>query len=62
MAGRPGEPVDSFGVFGRLFLSLVAKLMREHAHYAEVTIIISEGNLRQVRVNRSFLPTDLPQV
>jgi hypothetical protein len=61
MAGRPGEPVDSFGIFGRLFLSLVAKLMREHAH-AEVVIIIAEGNLRQVRVNRSFLPTDLPQV
>jgi hypothetical protein len=44
-----------------LFGRLISRLMTDHAH-AEVVLTIQDGNLRQVRVNRSYLPGDLPKV
>jgi len=30
--------------------------------YTEITIVIQDGNLQRVKVNQSFLPTDIPKV
>lgn len=57
---RGQEPLN-FGSFWSLFGRLVARLGREKAH-AEVVIIMHDGCISQVRVNRSYLPNTLPEV
>lgn len=53
------EPLN-LEMFWRLYTRLVGRLLTEKAH-AEVVLIIQEGAIRQVRVNRSYLPRDLPK-
>lgn len=60
MAPRQADPLD-IGLFWRLLSRLVGKLMEQHAH-AEVVLIMQEGKIRQVRINRSYLPANLPEV
>lgn len=40
---------------------LVARMIVEHAH-CEVVISVQDGRVRNVRVNRSYLPDNLPEV
>lgn len=47
--------------FWRLYERLVLRLSKERAH-AEVVLIVHEGSIRQVRINRSYLPANLPEV
>jgi hypothetical protein len=53
------EPLN-FQTFWSLLARLVTRQMRERAH-AEIVLIIQDGNIRQVRVNRSYLPANLPE-
>lgn len=59
MAPAQADPLN-FGVFWSLLGKLVARMMKEHAH-AEVVLIMHEGSIRQVRINRSYLPGNLPE-
>ncbi len=56
----PATPVDAASFWAR-FQRLVAGLQIEHAH-ANVVLIIQDGTIKQVRVDRSFLPGSLPDV
>jgi hypothetical protein len=60
MANSPAEPLN-FGTFWSLLGKLVVRLMKERMH-GEVVLVFHEGNLSIVRVNRSFLPGNLPEV
>jgi hypothetical protein len=66
-AGRTADLGDTrrktlnLGTFWGLFGKLIARLAREHAH-AEVVLIMHEGQIKQVRVNRSYLPENLPDI
>lgn len=60
MAPSQVEPLN-LEVFWRLYGKLVTRLMRERAH-AEVVILMRAGDLTQVRINRSYLPRDLPEL
>lgn len=60
--GDPRRPQElNLSAFWGLFAKLVGRLGRERAH-AEIVLIMHEGQIRQVRVNRSYLPQDLPEV
>lgn len=61
MGPAPSHKELNFGVFWGLFGRLVARLCRERAH-AEIVIIMHEGQIRQVRINRSYLPQDIPDL
>jgi hypothetical protein len=51
------SPVTSFWTgLGRLF----ARLLAERAH-VDLIIHVREGKVQSVRVDRRYLPTDLPQ-
>jgi len=45
--------------FWAVYSALVAGLLRENAH-AEVTLVVRDQKIQLVRVNRTFLPNDLP--
>jgi len=51
----------NFATFWTSLGKLVVRLLRERAH-GEIVITIQDGNLRLVRVNRNYLPTDLPDL
>lgn len=56
----PAEPAtlqNTVVKVGRLLLKLVA----ERAHVS-VTITVQDGNIRLVRVDRAYLPENLPDV
>lgn len=55
-AVTPGFPV-MWSMLGRL----IVQLLGAKAH-ADVVIQIKDGNVQIVRVNQSFLPSNLPQV
>jgi hypothetical protein len=59
MAG-PAQSLD-LGLFWGLLGRMLARLLTEHAH-AEIVIAVQDGVVRLVRVNRSYLPTKLPEV
>lgn len=54
-------PTPGLPVFITLFSRLIAKLLAERAH-CDVVLQLKEGKVQLVRVNRSYLPADLPQV
>lgn len=54
------EPAP-LAIFWRNLGRIVAQLLTEGAH-AEVIVAVQDGKVRLVRVNRSFLPTDLSKV
>ena len=53
---KPEE--KGFGIFWRLFGFVVGRLVSERAH-AEVVIVLADGKIQRIRVNRSFLPEDI---
>jgi hypothetical protein len=55
------EEAKGFGIFWRLFGLVVSRLIGERAH-AEVVLVMAEGKLQRVRINRSFLPGDIGAV
>lgn len=59
MVGR-SQSVD-LALFWRLFTKLVGALLKERAH-AEISIVIRDGSVQIVRVNRTFQPSNLPDV
>lgn len=54
------EPVG-FPVFWHMLSRMVAALLGERA-FADVVLIMRDGKISQVRVNRTFLPEQLPKV
>lgn len=56
----PPATVDP-GVFWMRLQRLILGLQVEHAH-ANIVLVMQDGVLRQVRVDRSFLPGALPDV
>lgn len=57
--GPPAPEPVNFETFGVKLLRLLARLVGERAH-VEVVIVIAQGTVQRVRVNRSFLPAALP--
>ena len=60
MAANKIDPVN-IQAFWRVYSALVDGLLREGAH-AEVTLVLRDRGVQIVRVNRTFLPGDLPQI
>lgn len=54
---KPLDPATFFSLYNKLIVGL----MREGAH-AEVALSIQQGIIKQVRVNRSYLPGNLPSL
>lgn len=54
------QPVN-FSVFADRLTKLIGALAAGKAH-AEVSVQIQDGTIKYVRVNRGFLPSDLPDV
>jgi hypothetical protein len=59
MASPPTEL--NFPFFWGLLGRLAVKLLKERAH-GEITLIFENGNIKIVRVNRVYLPNNLPDV
>lgn len=59
MGNLPPDKID-FSMFVRQIGGILARLIKERAH-AELVVTIHEGNVKLVRVNRSFSPTGLPE-
>jgi hypothetical protein len=60
-ATKPERGPLNFGVFWRLAGQLLARLMSERAH-AEVVFTLRDGEVRLVRINRSFEPQQLAAI
>lgn len=58
--GTTQEPLN-FVAFWTLLGRLAAGLMRQRAN-GELTLIFSDGHVRLVRVNRQYLPENLPEI
>lgn len=61
MLMNQNAPTPGLPVFISLFSRLVAKLLAERAH-CDVVLQLKDGKVQLVRVNRSYLPGELPQV
>lgn len=59
MAVAPPAKTLDLDLFWRLYSRYVGRLMRENAH-AEVTLIMRDGIIQQVRVAQNYLPSALP--
>jgi len=61
--GRPPVASQSlnFPVFAERLTKLISRLAQGKAH-AEITVTIQDGTIKYVRVNRGFLPSDVPDV
>lgn len=53
-------PTPSLAVFASQLARLLAALQAEHAH-GQVVIVLKDGQIQIVHVNRSFMPGDLPK-
>ncbi len=51
----------NFPVFADRLVKLISGLASGKAH-AEVTVQIQDGRIKYVRVNRGFLPENLPEL
>ena len=54
-------PQPSFPVFVGIFARFVAQLLAERAH-ATVQLTLKDGHIQLVRVDRSYLPGQLPRL
>jgi hypothetical protein len=61
LGNLPTDPKLDLPTFWALYSKLVGGLMKEGAH-AEVALSIQGGQIKQVRVNRSYLPANLPNL
>lgn len=61
MSQPASNPTPGFPVFWTMFGRLVAHMLGEHA-FAEVVLTLKDGQIQFVRVNRTFLPGNMPQV
>lgn len=59
MAPTQADPLN-FGTFWSLLGKLVVRLMKERAH-GEIVLILQEGSIQRIRINRSYLPGNLPE-
>ena len=61
--GRPSVPAQpvNFSVFADRLVKLIGALAGGKAH-AEITVQIQDGTIKYVRVNRGFLPQDMPEL
>ena len=57
---RPPVPLVDFGVFWNLVGHLVTRIIKEKGH-GEVSIVVRDGRLQYVKVDRTFLPGSLPE-
>jgi hypothetical protein len=54
-------PTPGFPVFWTMFGRIVAQMLGERA-FAEIVVTLKDGNIQFVRVNRTYLPGNLPKV
>lgn len=53
-------PLNPFSAFWNKLGKLAIRLMRERMH-GELTITFRDGEIRGVRVNRTYTPQDIPE-
>ena len=60
MAHRPPEPPLNIKVFWEMFSRMVGRHLQERAH-AEITLVLQEGSVRIVRINRTYRPDSISE-
>lgn len=61
MPPGPQQPTPGFPVFWTMFGRMIVHLLGERA-FAEVVLTLKDGHIQFVRINRTYLPGNLPQV